>query len=146
MQSNIFRFMLSSDSPSLATPSWKLCIPSILPCHESERRRRRRLSGSISIRLSVFFSSKGETLPPLCHQPPRPAQPRPEVLWCVTSHLALKAVKSQFSDKSNLNLSGDTIYRWESDRVARADDFLTSARAGLGFVWSKKAAAAKSTW
>lgn len=53
-----------------------------------------------------------------CHQPPYPAQPILKTLWCVTSHLTLKAVKSQFSDKSNLNLSGDTIFRSDRDRAA----------------------------
>ena len=63
--------------------------------------------------LLSFFSVRDVLL--LLPLDPRPAQPSPKVLWCVTSHLTLKAAKSQFSDKGNLNLSGDTIYR--SDKI-----------------------------
>lgn len=73
---------------------------------------------------------------------PHPAQPNPKVLWCVTSHLTLKAVKSQFSDKGNLNLSGDTIYRSDNDSAAQAAIILNKyLKAITTFVWSKSGAA-----
>lgn len=65
-----------------------------------------------------FLLPDREVLLLLPSGPSRPAQPVLKTLWCVTSHLTLKAVKSQFSDKSNLNLSGDTIFRSDRDRAA----------------------------
>ena len=103
------------------------------------------IPGSIFIRLFFFWARRAS---PFCHQPPAtpppplPARPSPKALWCVTSHRTLKAVKSQFSDKSNLNLSGDTIYRSDRDRAAQVAVILNKhLEANATFVWSVSSAA-----
>lgn len=97
---------------------------------------------SIFIRLFFFWARRAS---PFCHHPLIPrrlTRPSPKALWCVTSHRTLKAVKSQFSDKSNLNLSGDTIYRSDRDRAARVPVILNEhLEANTTFVWSMSSAA-----
>lgn len=78
---------------------------------------RRAVHPGLRTHLALLFSER--EVHPLLPSAPYPAQLIPKALWCVTSHLTLKAVKSQFSDKSNLNLSGDTIFRSDRDRAAR---------------------------
>lgn len=117
-------------------------IFSIITCQQLTLSRASRApysSGS-------SFSERGVLSPfaitPSYPPSPRPTRPSPKALWCVTSHRTLKAVKSQFSDKSNLNLSGDTIYRSDRDRAARVPVILNEhLEANATFVWSISSAA-----
>lgn len=68
--------------------------------------------------LFLSFSRAGRDTSPFAIRL-RPAQPGARQPFDVSpQNLAFKAVKSQFSDKSNLDLSGDAIYRSETDRAA----------------------------
>lgn len=107
--------------PSPVAASWQFTSPSAL----SSRRRLTAIRASRAPHSICLFFFLTERSSSSCHRPPRPLPraPRPALpilrtLWCATSHLTLKAVKSQFSDKSNLNLSGDAIFRSDRDRAA----------------------------
>lgn len=116
---------------SFATPSWQLLTFLLSSLDTSCRHAAPSL---LHIHPAPLFPIPHPLLPSALG----PTLPGPKALWCVTLNLNLKAGKSQFSDKSNLNLSGDTIYRSDKDMSPRTAIILNKyLQAIVTFVWSQ---------